>query len=166
MAEARLTTLKVNEISLVDAPAVPKAKFLIAKRATPEPDMTLEAVEKRIAPQGYTSSMAGATSPAHVHDYSLWLDFEDGVVRVRGWVDECCDHTHRFTLEGYLRGEVEASDGHSHTLMTIKEARAITKTAREAVYPVNTAIDVKAEVALTSDDLARLQTMHEILLRQ
>src|SRR3972149_3098997 len=125
MANARLTTLKVNEISLVDAPAVPKATFLIAKRQTPDPEVTLEAVEKRVAPQGYTSSTAGATSPAHVHDYSLWLDVEDGVVRVRGWVDECCDHTHRFTLEGYLRGELEPSDGHTHALMTIKEARAV-----------------------------------------
>ena len=156
MADSRLTTLKVNEISLVDAPAVPKAKFLIAKRATPEPDMTLEAVEKRVAAQGYTSSIAGATSPAHVHDYSLWLDVEDGVVRVRGWVDECCDHTHRFTLEGYLRGEVEASDGHYHALMTIKEAREITKAAREIVVEVET---------LTADDLAKLQAICESLSR-
>lgn len=48
MAESRLTTLKVNEISLVDAPAVKAAKFLIAKRATTEPDVTLEALEKRV----------------------------------------------------------------------------------------------------------------------
>lgn len=156
MAEARLTTLKVNEISLVDAPAVPKAKYILAKRATPEPEMTLEAVEKRVAPQGYTSSSAGATSPAHVHDYSLWLDVEDGVVRVRGWVDECCDHTHRFTLEGYLRGEVEASDGHSHTLMTIKEARAITKAAREIASEVE---------ELTAEDIVRLQAIKETLPR-
>ena len=144
----RLISLQINEVSLVDAPAVKAAKFLIAKRATPEPDMTLEAVEKRIAPQGYTSSMAGATSPAHVHDYSLWLDVEDGVVRVRGWVDECCDHTHRFTLEGYFRGEVEASDGHSHSLMTIKEAREIL----EKSHPLLPA-DMSA---LSDEDRARL----------
>lgn len=155
MAESRLTTLKVNELSLVDAPAVPKAKFLIAKRATPEPEVTLEAVEKRVAPQGYTSSAAGATSPAHVHDYSLWLDVEDGVVRVRGWVDECCDHTHRFTLEGYLRGEVEASDGHAHTLMTIKEARAIF----EKAHPLPT----ETPETLTDEDRARIERINEML---
>jgi hypothetical protein len=157
MADSRLTTLKVNEISLVDAPAVPKAKFLIAKRAIPEPDMTLEAVEKRVAPQGYTSSSAGATSPAHVHDYSLWLDVEDGGVRVRGWVEECCDHSHRFTLEGYLRGDVEASDGHTHALMTIKEAREVTKAVRELAGEVED---------LTAEDLTRLQTMCETLSRR
>jgi hypothetical protein len=148
MGETRLTTLKVNELSLVDAPAVPKAKFLIAKRQTPEPEVTLESVEKRVAPQGYTSSSAGATSPAHVHDYSLWLDVEDGVVRVRGWVDECCDHTHRFTLEGYLKGELEASDGHTHTLMTIKEARAVFAHGRP---PVPESDDV-----LTPEEAGRL----------
>lgn len=155
MAESRLTALQVNELSLVDAPAVPKAKFLIAKRAVPEPEVTLEAVEKRVAPQGYTSSSAGATSPAHVHDYSLWLDVEDGGVRVRGWVDECCDHSHRFTLEGYLRGEVEASDGHMHTLMTIKEARAIL----EKSHPL---LPATAE-ALTDEDSARLEAIRETL---
>lgn len=155
MVESRLTALQVNELSLVDAPAVPKAKFLIAKRAVPEPEVTLEAVEKRVAPQGYTSSSPGATSPAHVHDYSLWLDVTDGVVQVRGWVDECCDHSHRFTLEGYLRGEVEASDGHLHALMTIKEARAIL----EKSHPLLPAITE----SLTVEDSARLEAIRETL---
>lgn len=155
MDKKRLTALIVSEISLVDAPAVSKAKFLIAKRAVTEPEVTLEAVEKRVAPQGYTSSSAGVTSPAHVHDYSLWLDVEDGVVRVRGWVDECCDHTHRFTLEGYLRGEVEASDGHIHALMTIKEARAIL----EKSHPMPPAT---AET-ITDEDRVRLEAIRETL---
>lgn len=155
MDKKRLTALIVSEISLVDAPAVSKAKFILAKRSAPEPDVTLEAVEKRVAPQGYTSSSPGATSPAHVHDYSLWLDVEDGVVRVRGWVDECCDHSHRFTLEGYLRGEVEASDGHIHALMMIKEARSI----MEKSHPL---LPVAAET-LTAEELARIEAISEML---
>lgn len=45
----RIISLQVAEKSFVDSPAVPQAKFLIAKRQTPEPELTLEALEKRVA---------------------------------------------------------------------------------------------------------------------
>lgn len=152
MAEKkRLLSVRVDELSLVDRPAVSKATFLIAKRAPQQKELTLDVLEKRIATQGYTSSASGSTSPAHVHDYHLYLDVEDGMVRVGGWVNECCDHTHRLTLEAYQRGETEASDGHIHTLMTIKEAREVMAKGMPQEEP--------AEVELTPEDTARISAM-------
>lgn len=105
MAEKkRLLSVRVDELSLVDRPAVSKATFLIAKRAPQQTELTLDVLEKRID-----------------------------------------------TLEAYQRGETEASDGHIHTLMTIKEAREVMAKGMPQEEP--------AEVELTPEDAARISAM-------
>jgi hypothetical protein len=80
------------------------------------------------AENGYTSAVQGATSPVHVHDYYLHLQYEGDSVSVRGgWACGVADHTHRITLESLVRGETEPSDGHIHKLMkseAVQEALA------------------------------------------
>jgi len=131
----RLKNLEVHEISLVDVPAVPKAIFLISKRSASTEEvknMELVDLDKRIAPYGYTGSAAGATSPAHIHDYyvSLYFNPSTGLPEVDGYVCPMADHNHRITAESYARGETEESDGHIHTLMVLKEARALIETSK------------------------------------
>lgn len=132
----RLKNLSVDEVSFVDVPAVPKAVYLISKRAEVKEvvkTMDLADLEKRIAPYGYTGSAAGATSPAHIHEYYVYVGFDQatGAPSVDGYLYSIADHSHRITSESYSRGETEESDGHIHTLMIIKEARALLKIASE-----------------------------------
>jgi len=126
-SKRQLTGLTIEEISFVDQPAVPKAKFLIAKRKEEEPSM--EAIEKRTAMNGYTSSATGATTAAHIHEYACYLNRETG--QIEGYVYGIGDHTHRITPESLARGETEESDGHTHELMTVKAARLLLAAGQE-----------------------------------
>jgi hypothetical protein len=121
--------LKVQEMAFVDVPAVPKAKFILVKRK--EADMELEQtdIDKRIAMQGYTGSSPGATTPAHIHEYYCYVNSDTG--EMNGYAQSIADHSHRITPESYAKGETEDSDGHRHTLMLIKEARALMGAGRD-----------------------------------
>lgn len=114
---------------------------------------------------GTTTSASGATSPAHVHDYSVYVaspsmgappQFENGYAR------EIADHSHRITAVSFARGETENSDGHRHGLapapgIASAEARVVGK----AALPDGTEdldIDLEAEdldaIQLTASDVA------------
>lgn len=161
----RLKNLVVDEISLVDTPAVPKAVFLISKRAEVKEvvkAMGVADLEKRIAPYGYTGSAAGATSPAHIHDYYVYIHFDEatGAPAVDGYVCSMADHTHRITMESYSRGETEESDGHVHSLMVIKEARALLEIAKQRpVVPQPSS----EEPEFSSEQLERLDRISQRL---
>lgn len=160
----RLKNLEVQEISLVDVPAVPKAVYLISKRATQVEEVKkveLADLEKRVAPYGYTGSAAGATSPAHIHDYYVHVHFDEktGEPMVDGYVISMADHSHRITMESYTRGETEESDGHIHTLMTLKEARALLEVAKQRPQPVPALIPLE----LSKDQMSRLDQVAQSL---
>jgi len=142
-AKARLTDLQVGEISFVDEPAVPKAKFLVAKRH--DGGGAMDELEKRIAMQGYTGSAPGATTPAHIHEYWCYLDRDTG--QMSGNAYAIADHSHRITPESYARGETEQSDGHMHALMTIKEARALLSAGQTQQEPLKAVEKLLAEMS-------------------
>jgi len=140
--KARLTNLRVGEISFVDEPAVRHAKFIVAKRH--DGGEAMDDIEKRIAMQGYTGSAPGATTPAHIHEYWCYLDRDTG--QMSGYASSIADHSHRITPESYMRGETEESDGHLHTLMTVKEARVLLTAGQAQQDPVPTMKALVAEI--------------------
>ena len=127
------------EFSVVPVPANPEALMEAAAKGIDigpvlkwAKDVLASAIRDRKAYRGYqefgfTTPARGATSPEHVHDYSLWLEAkEDGrLVFHGGSAYQVANHAHRITEESLARGEVESSDGHIHRLMPAQEFRAL-----------------------------------------
>lgn len=117
----------------------------------------MEDIEKRIAMQGYTGSAPGATTQAHIHEYWCSMDRDSG--QMSGSAYAIADHSHRITMESFMRGETEESDGHLHALMTVKEARALLAAGQHQQEPLKA---VEKMLSKMSDSLA---TMFEKIMK-
>jgi hypothetical protein len=109
---------------------------------------------------GYTAPASGASSPTHVHDYELKGD--DAGAFEEGCAYEVADHKHRITAASLARGETEASDGHTHALMTAADVMAaLTQTP---VFTLGVSdLETKDGRVLAATNYAKLKMAHPMV---
>lgn len=109
-----LKEIRLWEVSVVTFPADPLASVREVAEIQEDDQGQEQHSIMGFPMMGLTDSSPGASSPIHLHEYSLHLD-ESGEACGSAWA--IAGHSHMITMVSLTRGETEASDGHYHKLM-------------------------------------------------